>query len=172
MRALAVLMVAVIVWGVVEVAHRIYDTLRAPPFLLLTTEQILGLFASFMAVLIAIEIFHNITSYLRTDTIQIRIVLATGLMAVARKVVVLDYHATPPAYVFGTAALVAAIGLVYWLVASGGRQTAFRGDDVDPPRSPARRHPAPPLPRPERRTGLLLRLRRRSSVRGRRRVAG
>ena len=69
-----------------------------------------------MAVLIAIEIFVNIVSYLRDDVIHVRIVLATALMAIARKVIILDYSTTSSEYVYATAAVVAAMALAYWLV--------------------------------------------------------
>ncbi len=38
-----------------------------------------------------IEIFINITVYLREDVIHVRLVVATALMAVARKVIVFDF---------------------------------------------------------------------------------
>ena len=46
----------------------------------------LATFGAFMAVLIAIEILINITIYLRDDVIHVKIVMATALMAIARKV--------------------------------------------------------------------------------------
>lgn len=46
----------------------------------------LATFGAFIAVLIAIEILVNITAYLRNDVIQVKIVIATALMAIARKV--------------------------------------------------------------------------------------
>ena len=60
---------------------------------------------TFMAVLIAIEIFINITVYLRDDVIHVKIVLATALMAIARKVIILDLETV-------TAEQIVAIGVV------------------------------------------------------------
>ena len=82
----------------------------------LQITDILATFGAFMAVLIAIEIFVNIVSYLRDDVIHVRIVLATALMAIARKVIILDYSTTSSEYVYATAAVVAAMALAYWLV--------------------------------------------------------
>ncbi len=47
-----------------------------------------------MVTLIAIEIFLNIVLYLRDDVLHVKLVLATALMAIARKVIVLDYKTT------------------------------------------------------------------------------
>jgi len=120
-RLLAVLMVIVIFLSVADVAFVLYERLMAPPFLLLSLNDIFVVFASFLAVLIAIEIFANITLYLRDDVIHVRLVIATALMAIARKVIVLDFNTVEPEYLYGTGAVLLALGITYWLVASKAR---------------------------------------------------
>jgi uncharacterized membrane protein (DUF373 family) len=115
-RALAVLMVFVIVMGVADVVWVLYQKLTQPPFLLLQISDILATFGAFMAVLIAIEIFVNITIYLREDVIHVKIVMATALMAIARKVIILDVKELSPEYLYGLAAVAAAMSVGYWLV--------------------------------------------------------
>jgi uncharacterized membrane protein (DUF373 family) len=115
-RALAVMMSLVILWGVVDVAWEIFDKLRTPPVMLMNISDILATFGAFMAVLIAIEIFINITIYLRDDVIHVKIVMATALMAIARKVIILDFQVISPVYIFATAALIFATSIGYWLV--------------------------------------------------------
>lgn len=115
-RFLAVMMTLVIFLGAVDVAWEIILKLRTPPYMLLNISDILATFGSFMAVLIAIEIFINITIYLRDDIIHVKIVMATALMAIARKVIILDFKVITPDYVFATAALVLAMSVGYWLV--------------------------------------------------------
>ena len=85
-RILAVLMVLVIWWGVADVVYVLYERISSHPYYLLNISDILATFGAFMAVLIAIEIFINIASYLRENVIHIKLVLATAFMAVARKV--------------------------------------------------------------------------------------
>jgi len=101
---------------VLDVVWMLYNRLVAPPFLLLDISDILAVFGAFLAVLIAIEIFVNITLYLREDVIHVKLVVATALMAVARKVIVFDYTDLNAEYVWGTAALVLALGVTYWLI--------------------------------------------------------
>ena len=114
-RILAVLMVLVIWWGVADVVYVLYQRISNHPMYLLNISDIFATFGAFMAVLIAIEIFINITSYLRDNVIHIKIVLATAYMAVMRKVIVLDYKEVSSDYVFATAALVLALSVAYWL---------------------------------------------------------
>lgn len=88
----------------------------------LQIADILATFGSFMAVLIAIEIFVNITIYLRDDIIHVKIVMATALMAIARKVIILNVEdeAITPQVIFAIAALVLATSIGYFLVVVKG----------------------------------------------------
>ncbi len=121
-KALAVLMALVILWGIGDVVWVIYQKLSQPPYLLLKINDILLTFGAFLAVLIAIEIFLNITLYLRDDVIHVRLVVATALMAIARKVIVFDFKELGYEYVYATGAVVLALGVTYWLISkkSGG----------------------------------------------------
>lgn len=126
-RILALIMTAVILWGVVDVCWVIYRKLLAPPIFLLTISDILATFGAFMAVLIAIEIFVNICVYLREDVIHVQIVMATALMAIARKVIILDFEEIDSEYVWAIAGVVLAMSIGYYLVlnSSAGLKNSF-----------------------------------------------
>ncbi|MGR8930847.1 MAG: phosphate-starvation-inducible PsiE family protein [Gammaproteobacteria bacterium] len=115
-RMLAVLMTLVILWGVANVVYVLYQKLMTPPFLLLTVNDILAVFGSFLAVLIAIEIFINITVYIKHDALPIKMVIATALMAIARKVIMLDFNELDWPYIVAIASVIVALGLAYWLI--------------------------------------------------------
>jgi uncharacterized membrane protein (DUF373 family) len=115
-KILAVLMVLVIMWGIVDVVWVVFERLRQPPYFLLKINDILFTFGAFLTVLIAIEIFLNITLYLREDVIHVKLVIATALMAIARKVIIFDFKDISPQYVYATAAVVFALGITYWLI--------------------------------------------------------
>lgn len=115
-RVLAILMVFVILMGVVDVGWTIYQKLMTPPMFILTISDMLATFGAFMAVLIAIEILINITVYLRDDVIHVKIVMATALMAIARKVIIMDFETLESSYVYGIAAVLLATAIAYWLI--------------------------------------------------------
>lgn len=115
-KILALLMVLVIVWGIGDVVYVLYQRIASPPFLLLSINDLLSTFGSFLAVLIAIEIFINISMYLKTDVIPVRLVVATALMAISRKVIIFDFEKITPPFIIGTAAVVLALGITYWLI--------------------------------------------------------
>ena len=115
-RILAVLMVLVIFWGVADVLYVMHKQLMEPPFLLLSLSDIFKTFAAFLAVLIAIEIFQNIVLYLRTDVFPLRLVIATALMAMARKVIIIDFKFVVPMHMFALASIILALGITYYLL--------------------------------------------------------
>jgi len=127
-KLLAVLMVLVIVWGIGDVIYVLYQRLMEPPFMLLQINDILATFGAFLAVLIAIEIFINITLYLHTDVIPVRLVVATALMAIARKVIIFDFENLSASYILSTAAVVIALGVTYWLITKNAHPLSIERD--------------------------------------------
>ncbi len=115
-KILAILMVLVIIWGIGDVIYVLYQRLMLPPVFLLSISDILATFGAFLAVLIAIEIFINITIYIRNDVIPVKLVVATALMAISRKVIIFDFKELTPMYILATAAVVLALGITYWLI--------------------------------------------------------
>lgn len=122
-RILAVLMVLVIFWGVADVFYVMYNQLMAPPLLLLSLSDIFKTFAAFLAVLIAIEIFQNIVLYLRTDVFPLRLVVATAMMAMARKVIIIDFKFVEPMHMFALGGIVLALGITYYLLGKNHDET-------------------------------------------------
>jgi uncharacterized membrane protein (DUF373 family) len=115
-KFLSILMVIVILLSIVDVLYIIWVKISNSPHFLMTTNDLLETFGSFLAVLIAIEIFINITIYIRSDVIPVKLVVATALMAISRKVIVFDYKHLDPEYVSASALVLVALGITYMLV--------------------------------------------------------
>jgi uncharacterized membrane protein (DUF373 family) len=69
-----------------------------------------------MVVLISIEIFINITMYIKRDVLPIKLVIATALMAISRKVIMLDFKDLEPTYVIAMSTVILALGTTYWMI--------------------------------------------------------
>ena len=124
-KVLAILMTLVILWGIVDVVWMLVTKLKTKPYFLLNLNDILATFGAFLAVLIAIEIFANITMYLREDIIHVRLVLATALMAISRKVIILDYTKHSWGHVAATGVVILALGITFWLLTRKGPTEAL-----------------------------------------------
>uniref|UniRef100_A0A7C4MLG3 Phosphate-starvation-inducible E-like protein n=1 Tax=Desulfatirhabdium butyrativorans TaxID=340467 RepID=A0A7C4MLG3_9BACT len=120
-RLLAILMTLVIFWGIADVVWVIYQHMIEPPYWILRIDDILDTFGAFLAVLIAIEIFLNIVLYLKDDVIHVKLVVATALMAIARKVIVFDFNKIGSEHVLATGVVILALGITYWLIVKQGK---------------------------------------------------
>ena len=130
-KLLAVLMVFVIFLGVLDVVYQLYNDLSTPPLLYLSVSEIFAIFGTFLVVLIAVEIFINSRLDLGSNTLPIQLVIATALMAIARKVIVLDLKETPPEYVYAIGVVTLALGVTYWLISGSGRMHKRGPDSQD-----------------------------------------
>lgn len=75
-------------------------------------------FGEIMTLLIALEFNHTL-QYVVTrqqSIIQTKVVLLIALLALARKMIILDLKTTPPETLFGLAAITLAVGITYWLM--------------------------------------------------------
>ncbi len=115
-RMLSIIMVVVIVFAILDTGYAFFVKLVSPPVYILEVSDILAIFSAILMVLIAIEIYSNITLYLTADVIHVKLVVATALMAVARKVIALDSKDTESEYFLAYAALGLAFGVTYWLL--------------------------------------------------------
>lgn len=80
------------------------------------TATIAEIFGLFLNVLIAMELLENITAYLKKHVIQVELVIVTSLIAVSRKIIILDLEKTKGFDLIALAATIAALSFSYWLI--------------------------------------------------------
>jgi uncharacterized membrane protein (DUF373 family) len=75
-------------------------------------------FGEILTVLIALEFNHTLQYFATREqsVIQTKIVLLIALLALARKVIILDLQQTTPNELLGLAAVTLALGITYWLL--------------------------------------------------------
>ncbi|MEM7391104.1 MAG: phosphate-starvation-inducible PsiE family protein [Verrucomicrobiota bacterium] len=112
---LGMMMVAVLV-STIELGVVLAKELLKPPFLLLNIDEMLEVFGFFLMVLIGLELLETIKVYLEEDRVHAEVVFLVALVAVSRKVVILDYEKATTDMLYGMAALVIALGVGYYLV--------------------------------------------------------
>ncbi|HEY6942324.1 phosphate-starvation-inducible PsiE family protein [Dokdonella sp.] len=117
---LVVLMAGVVLLATIELAWILVQDVITPPVLLLEIQELLDLFGLFLLVLIGIELLHSVRTYIVERTFHIETVLAVAMIAVARKVIVLDPKELPPGALLGIAALVVALSFAFYVLRRGG----------------------------------------------------
>ncbi len=86
------------------------------------------IFGEIMTLLIALEFNHTLR-YTTADArgiIQARIVIVIAILALSRKVIILELSEVTPAQIAGLAALTLALGATYWLIRERDNRTVRR----------------------------------------------
>ena len=121
-RTLLVMMAAVVLLTTIELGWILVKDVVTPPVFLLEIDEILELFGMFLLVLIGIELMHSVKIYIKRREIHLEAMLIVALVAVARKVIVLEPKELAPEAVLGLAALALALTIGYYLVKRAGRE--------------------------------------------------
>ena len=127
---IGLMMVAVFV-STVELAVILFQQLMKPPVLLLSIAEMLEVFGFFLMVLIGLELLETIKAYLQEDRLHAEVVLLVALVAVSRKVIILDYKELAPEMLYGMSALIVALGAGFFLVRHALKQHTA---DTKPPK--------------------------------------
>jgi uncharacterized membrane protein (DUF373 family) len=112
---LSMMMLAVFVSSV-ELAIVLFQELMKPPMFLLNIDEMLEVFGFFLMVLIGLELLESIKSYLEDDRVHAEVVFLVAIVAISRKVIILDYKEIAPEMLYGMAAAIVALGIGYFLV--------------------------------------------------------
>ena len=114
--ALIIMMSLVILLATIELGWVIIKDLMRPPRFLLAITDLLEIFGFFMLVLIGIELLETIKAYLVEHVVHVEIVLEVALIAIARKVIILDIEKYEGLTIVGTAALILAVAAACYAV--------------------------------------------------------
>jgi uncharacterized membrane protein (DUF373 family) len=112
---LGMMMLAVLV-STIELAVILVQELLKPPTMLLDVAEMLEVFGFFLMVVIGLELLETIKAYLEEDRVHAEVVFLVALVAVSRKVIILDYKEMSPGLLYGMSALIVALSLGYFLV--------------------------------------------------------
>ena len=124
------LMMLAVFAATVELAAVFVKQLLKPPAFLIDLDKTLEVFGFFLLVLIGLELLESIKAYLEKDRVHAEIVFLVALVAIARKVIILDYKTVVPEMLYGVAAVIVALGISYFLVR---RALRMRTQDRKPP---------------------------------------
>ncbi len=113
--SLIAMMVLVIALAVIELAWIIIQDLIKPPLLLLEINDLLDIFGFFLLILIGVELLETIKAYLSEHVVHVEIVLEVALVAIARKVIILDVKELPSLTLIGIAAVIVALAAAYYV---------------------------------------------------------
>jgi uncharacterized membrane protein (DUF373 family) len=87
---LMALLMFVLAASLVELIWYIYNSLINTPIFLLESHELIAVLGAFLLVLIGVELLDTIKAYFSENTIHVEIVVLLAIIAIARKVILLD----------------------------------------------------------------------------------
>lgn len=113
--ALILMMVLVILLSVGELAWILVQDVMSPPVLILEIDELLELFGFFLLVLIGIELLETIKNYYTEGKIELTVIFTVALIALARKIIILEPDKYDPVTLVGLGILILALVSGYWV---------------------------------------------------------
>ena len=112
--SLITMMVLVVFLATVELGWIIIKDIFTPPIILLEIDELLEIFGFFLLVLIGVELLETIKAYLLEKVVHVEIVLEVALIAIARKVIILDLEKYDSLTILGIAGLILAVSVAFY----------------------------------------------------------
>lgn len=113
---LLVMMAFVVVLSAAELLWILAHDVLSPPVFFLEVDELLGVFGIFLLVLIGLELFEvMLKTYLQEQVDRVEVVLIVAMIAIARKVIVVDFEDADPLTAVGVGALVIALAGGHYL---------------------------------------------------------
>lgn len=115
--ALSVMMAIVLLLSTIELGWVIAKDIITPPYLLLDINELLEIFGLFMLVIIGVELLESIMkTYLSERVDHVQIVMAVAMIAISRKVIILDVKEVSSLTLIGIGVIIAALSTGYFLI--------------------------------------------------------
>ena len=118
--SLLVMMALVVLLATIELAAIILEQMLQPPrLILLGMNELLTIFNIFLLVLIGLELIEVIKVYLVDEQVHVEVIFLVAIIAVSRKVIVLDVKDLSPLVSLGMAAIILSLAGGYYLLKRG-----------------------------------------------------
>ena len=112
---IAMMMVAVLL-ATVELLIILVIELLKPPKYLLGIDNLFEIFGFFMMILIGLELLESIRTYLSDELLHVEVVFLVAMIAIARKVIILEVKDLEPIVLIGIASIILALAMGYYFV--------------------------------------------------------
>lgn len=109
-------MMFAVLLATIEVGVILWQQMMKPPFMLLDVKEMMEVFGFILMVVIGLELLETIKAYLDKRVIHVEVVLLVAIVAVARKIIILDYKEISPQMILAVAALVASLSVGFFAV--------------------------------------------------------
>jgi uncharacterized membrane protein (DUF373 family) len=112
-----IMMAFVLLMATIDLGWTIIKDIIKPPFMIINVAQLLDMFGLFMLVIIGIELLETIMkTYLTQEIPHYEVVLSVAIIAIARKVIILDIEETTSLSLVGIASIIMALTIGFYFM--------------------------------------------------------
>jgi uncharacterized membrane protein (DUF373 family) len=117
------LMGLVVLLATLELIYLLALDILTPPLFLLDIGELLDIFGYFLLILIGIELLETFRIYLQEQAINVQVVFVVAMIAIARKVIILDVGELQSLTLIGIGFIIASLSAGYYLVKKSQEET-------------------------------------------------
>ena len=110
------LMVLTVALVTLELAVLLVKDIASHPRHLLGIDELLDIFGMFLLVLLGLELLETIKAYLIEHAIHVEVVMVVALIAISRKVVILDVKQMQALTLFAVGTIILTLSVGYYLI--------------------------------------------------------
>ena len=110
------LMGLVVMLATLELIYLIAMDILSPPLMLLEIDELLDIFGNFLLILIGVELLETLRIYLKEHALNVQVVLLVAMIAIARKVIILDSSEIESLTLIGIGFIILSLAAGYYLV--------------------------------------------------------
>jgi uncharacterized membrane protein (DUF373 family) len=110
------LMGLVVMLATLELIYLIAMDILSPPLMLLEIDELLDIFGYFLLILIGVELLETLRIYLKEHALNVQVVLLVAMIAIARKVIILDSREIESLTLIGIGFIILSLSAGYYLV--------------------------------------------------------
>ena len=114
--SLLVMMVSVVLLSTIELGWLIIKDVSTPPIFFLEIDEMLDIFGMFLLVLIGVELLETVKMYLTQKTVHVEVVFTVAMIAIARKVIILDVKELSSLTLVGIGTIIIALSAGYYFL--------------------------------------------------------
>jgi len=134
--ALMIMLIVVLIAAMADLAYILGTSLTDISPWLMESHEMIAVLGAFLLVLIGVELLETIKAYFRENSIHVEIVVLLAIIAIARKVILLDPGTMPGIdygiQLIGIGVLVTGLAAGYYLVKKAGITVGCSYDDEKP----------------------------------------
>ncbi len=116
MFSLLGMMMLVVFLSTIELAITLVEQLLQPPKFFLDINKLLKIFGFFLMILIGLELVETLKVYIVEEMVHVEIVFLVAIIAITRKVIILDVKTMDPLTLVGIACIILALSCGYYLL--------------------------------------------------------